>query len=177
MRTLLSRLRARLAERISGETVAAVRAERAALDARVKELTDLSVRDVNLSATDGLRVALAAECVPQIAMLFAAHFRASGAENYVEMGLHDPVTGEFFTVTVRKVIGGKTPHQLREQAERERDAAKRALAHAFRALTPEVVAALRNARNYRWPHAGPEERAALDVGIAALESINAERAA
>ena len=51
----------------------------------------------------------------------------SDAPNYVEQTLHDPDTGEVYTVTVGRP-GGRTPHQLRTAAEERAAAAEAALA-------------------------------------------------
>ena len=55
-------------------------------------------------------------------MLAGARAALDEAENYVEMLLVDPTTHERFTVTVLKP-GGRTPHELRLEAEAERDEA------------------------------------------------------
>jgi hypothetical protein len=49
-------------------------------------------------------------------------YRTSEATNYLEMGVADPKTGERFAVTVQR-LDGKTPHELRREAEEARDAA------------------------------------------------------
>ena len=47
-------------------------------------------------------------------------FLESGASNYIEMQFHSEATGPL-VVTLQRV-NGKTPHQLRAEAEQERDA-------------------------------------------------------
>lgn len=49
----------------------------------------------------------------------AGQFSESGAENYLEMHFHSDVTGPLVATLQR--VNGKTPHQLREAAEKERD--------------------------------------------------------
>lgn len=51
---------------------------------------------------------------------FVAMYRDCGAVNYLEMTIQDPANGERFAVTVQRVEG-KTPNQLRRDAEAERD--------------------------------------------------------
>lgn len=53
---------------------------------------------------------------------FAQTFNETKAVNYIEMTLGHPDTGPLI-VTLQKLVG-KTPHELREQAEKERDKAR-----------------------------------------------------
>ncbi len=53
--------------------------------------------------------------------LFTEMFKRSGAKNYIDQHIHHDVLGELL-ITIQRV-DGKTAHQLREEAERERDAA------------------------------------------------------
>ena len=79
-------------------------------------IVDIGVSGNGMHLTvEGGPAKLFAEC-------FADQFRQSGAMNYLEMRLTAP-DGLELLVTLQKVAG-KTPHQLRAEAERERDELK-----------------------------------------------------
>ncbi len=80
-----------------------------------------------------LHLELSGEIVRALASAIAVQFGAQGAENYIEMQLTDRATREMYTVTFQRQRG-KTPHQLRDQAEHERDGARQQLAAAREAV-------------------------------------------
>lgn len=101
-------LREALAEKVTSETM----------------LRDLSVRNGSIHARfEGGAVHLLVDA-------FAGQFSESGAENYLEMHFHSPATGPLVTTVQR--VNGKTPHQLREAAEKERDALRAKIAEMER---------------------------------------------
>ena len=76
-------------------------------------LRDLSIKNGSLNASfEGGAAHLLADA-------FADQFIESGATNYLEVHLSSKETGPI-VVTLQR-INGKTPHQLRAEAERERD--------------------------------------------------------
>lgn len=100
-----AKLRIALAEKVTSETT----------------LRDLSVGNGSINATfDGGAMHLLVDA-------FANQFEESGAANYIEMQFHSNVTGPL-VVTLQRV-NGKTPHQLRAEAEQERDALRAAVQH------------------------------------------------
>lgn len=69
----------------------------------------------------------AREFALQVMAAYAPYFESHPeAENYVEYEAAVPTTGERYTLTVRKP-GGRTPHEMRKQAEAERDKARATL--------------------------------------------------
>lgn len=88
-------LREALAERVISETM----------------LRDLSVGNGSINANfEGGAVHLLVDAL-------AGQFSESGSENYLEMHFHSPATGPLVATLQR--VNGKTPHQLREAAEKE----------------------------------------------------------
>lgn len=63
------------------------------------------------------------------ATALAAIFDETAAENYVEILLEDHRSNRLFLMTIQ-LKSGKTPHELRREAEAERDELKRKLADA-----------------------------------------------
>ena len=93
-----AKLRIALAEKVTSETT----------------LRDLSVGNGSINATfEGGAVQLMVDAL-------ADQFVESGAPNYIEMQFHSKATGPLLFTLQR--VDGKTPHQLRAEAEQERDA-------------------------------------------------------
>ena len=91
------KLREALAEKVTSETV----------------LRDLSVGNGSINASfEGGAVHLFVDSL-------ANQFVESGAANYLEMQFHSEATGPLLLTLQR--VNGKTPHQLRTEAEKERD--------------------------------------------------------
>jgi hypothetical protein len=91
------------------------------LSANRTTLYEIAVRNGCLTAE------LGSEAARLIAEKFGMLLREHGAENYLEMQFHSPkVPGETLCLTL-KWEAGKTPHQKRIEAERERDELKRRL--------------------------------------------------
>lgn len=87
-------------------------------------LYDIAVRNGCLTAKGGTEAAWL------IAEKFGMLLRERGAENYLEMQFNSPnVPGETLCLTL-KWEAGKTPHQKRVEAERERDELKARLSLA-----------------------------------------------
>ena len=92
-----TKLREALAEKVTSEIV----------------LRDLSVGNGSINASfEGGAVHLFVDSL-------ANQFVESGAANYIEMQFHSEATGQLLLTLQR--VNGKTPHQLREAAEKERD--------------------------------------------------------
>ena len=92
-----SKLREALAEKVASETI----------------LRELSVGNGSINATfEGGAVQLMVDAL-------ATQFVESGAANYIEMQFHSEATGPLLFTLQR--VDGKTPHQLRAEAEQERD--------------------------------------------------------
>ncbi|MFE2994110.1 hypothetical protein ACFXG4_03750 [Nocardia sp. NPDC059246] len=73
------------------------------------------------SVRDGISVSTPEEIKYQVGLLATRMFADNpSAVNYLEMEMHvgDPDTGERFVLTVQRK-SGKSPHQLREEAEAE----------------------------------------------------------
>ncbi len=80
----------------------------------------------------------AREFVLRIIAAFAPYFEENpAAKNYVEYMAYHPDTGERWTLTVRKPRG-RTEHQLRQDAEAERDTAREELAELRRYIEEHV---------------------------------------
>ena len=91
------KLREALAEKVTSETV----------------LRDLSIGNGSINASfEGGAVHLFVDSL-------ANQFVESGAANYLEMRFHSEATGPLLLTLQR--VNGKTPHQLRTEAEKERD--------------------------------------------------------
>lgn len=96
----------------------------ATLEARVREARDeltLDLRKMNAEfPTDGdwhLDAELSGTAAVVIGKEIARWFKDDvGAPNYVEMKMMDPETREVFVLTVQRA-NGKTPHELRVEAE------------------------------------------------------------
>ncbi|MDQ0792034.1 hypothetical protein [Streptomyces sp. B1I3] len=77
----------------------------------------------SLTIRDGVATLELAEATEMVT-IFAAGMRGCldghGASNYVEMEMTDRANGDAFTVTVRR-RERPTPHEFRQQAERQRD--------------------------------------------------------
>jgi hypothetical protein len=109
-------------------------AERDALrDAVAKNVTDATMLTGLTTGGDGLTVGLQGGAASLLAEMLAEQYKGSGAVNYLQLSFESRVTlpGEAFIVTVQRVAG-KTPHQLRAEAEAERDALRQYLEAAQR---------------------------------------------
>ena len=107
-----AKLRIALVEKVTSETI----------------LRDLSVRNGSINATfEGGAIQLMVEAL-------ATQFVESGAANYIEMQFHSEATGPLLFTLQR--VDGKTPHQLRAEAEQERDAL-RAEVESWRGLAKQ----------------------------------------
>lgn len=89
---------------------------------QIDGLCDPTLKSMRLE--DGrFNMELAGQCVERLALMMATWFRESGATNYVEMtvvAIDHPF--ESYQVYVQKQgDGAKTPHELRKEAEAERD--------------------------------------------------------
>ena len=118
------KLREALAEKVISETV----------------LRDLSVGNGSINASfEGGAVHLFVDSL-------ANQFVESGAVNYLEMRFHSEATGPLLLTLQR--ADSKTPHQLRVEAEQERDALRAVLQHETDCLEAAlaVVAQLRHDR-------------------------------
>ena len=74
------------------------------------------------------RAGFAGEAVEFFASMICEFYKANGGENYVEMRLANPKDpAEQYVVTVRKLLG-KTPHELRVEAESKLTAERARLA-------------------------------------------------
>ena len=72
----------------------------------------------NLSVGDGsFNASFEGGAVHPLVAALSGQFSESGAENYLEMHFHSPATGPLVTTVQRD--NGKTPHQLREAAEKD----------------------------------------------------------
>lgn len=120
-------------------------------------LRDLSIRGGSIHASfEGGAMHLLVDA-------FVEQFVESGATNYLEMQFHSNVTGPL-VVTLQRV-NGKTAHQLRAEAEKERDALRAELTD------------LRNSMTFRTSLIGriEAEREDLHALIAAVKKqVNAE---
>ena len=108
-------------------------AERDDMRAELKSLCDPTLKDMRLE-NGQLDLSLSGPAVERIAAVMAGHFRSLPAQNYIEMSLMErEPPNDRFVVSVQR-MQGKSPHELRREAEAERDAAKRDLAEANRLL-------------------------------------------
>lgn len=79
-------------------------------------------------------LALTGPLVQHMGLVITEHFRAMGAENYLEMTYTTKTEPyEQFNWTIRRQVGLNSPHQLRIKAESERDALRNRLAAPARA--------------------------------------------
>jgi hypothetical protein len=93
--------------------------ERAYIDGQVAEAKIAHWR-MEDGVTD-IRIVMARETAAGLVTAAKTFLAATGAENYVEQHVTDRETGERYTLTVQRP-GKSTPHELRRQAEAERDA-------------------------------------------------------
>lgn len=104
----------------AARTNASLESENAALreqlSARVMDETVVT----ELHLRDGMHLGIEGGACRLLAESFAEQFVESGALNYLEMTLESrrAMPGERFVVTMQR-CAGKTPHQLRAEAERE----------------------------------------------------------
>ena len=83
-----------------------------------KVTSEATLRDLNVG--NGFINATFEEGVVQpILDALADQFVESGSSNYIEMRFHSEATGPLLLTLQR--VNGKTPHQLRTEAEKERD--------------------------------------------------------
>lgn len=76
------------------------------------ELKHLRIEDGSID------VALTGPIVQHMGLVISEHFRASGAENYIEMCYHTKTEPfETYVWTIQKRVGRNSPHELRAKAE------------------------------------------------------------
>ncbi len=127
-----AKLRIALAEKVTSETM----------------LRDLSVGNGSINATfEGGAIQLMVDAL-------ATQFVESGASNYIEMQFHSEATGPLVATLQR--VNGKTPHQLRAEAEQERDALR------------AKIAAMEQQEPVAWLH---ESRRDSDVVTSAVKQV------
>ena len=119
-----AKLREALAQKVTSETI----------------LRDLNVGNGSINASfEGGAVRLFVDA-------FANQFVESGAANYLEMQFHSEATGPL-VVTLQRA-NGKTPHQLRAEAEQERDALRAKIEH----MEKQEPVAWRRRSDYGWSY-------------------------
>ncbi|NBD11806.1 hypothetical protein [Corallococcus silvisoli] len=85
----------------------------------------------------------------RMAEALVTFFRGEGATNYVEFKVHHPTDGDFILCIQR--ASGKTPHELRQDAESERDALRAQVAEVTNAAHKVVSDAKRpDAKGREW---------------------------
>lgn len=90
-------------------------------------------------------LALTGPIVQHMGLVISEHFRASGAENYIEMTYHAKTEPfETYVWTIQKRVGSNSPHDLRAAAEARALAAEAALA-AERERVEQLHATIRKA--------------------------------
>lgn len=97
----------------------------------------------HLRIEDGsIDLALSGPIVQHMGLVISEHFRASGAENYIEMTYHSKTEPfEAYVWTIQKRVGSNSPHDLRAKADARAEAAE------ARATTAEAqVVAMREAQ-------------------------------
>jgi mannose/fructose-specific phosphotransferase system component IIA len=96
---------------------------------RLKELLAGQLTDASLSYAQEF-IGITGVIAPMLIEMFAHQFKESHAGNYLEMQFTSSqiLPSEQFVVRVQKVAG-KTPHQLRLEAEEQRDALRAELKH------------------------------------------------
>lgn len=106
---------------------AAIRAAGEVYDADRREFVDRQVADARIAGWDingdgmDLRVAMARETAAGLVQAAKTFLDANpAATNYVEQTVIDRDSGDRYVIVFQKP-GGKTPHELRQQAEVERD--------------------------------------------------------
>lgn len=108
-----------------GEAAAFILSQAETIAELMKAIDDLSEPAIKSFKMENgaFDIALTGPVVERIAVAMVGHFKATGAENYVEMSLYDrEAPYQRYCVTVQKV-GAKSPHDLLREAES-------ALAHA-----------------------------------------------
>jgi hypothetical protein len=70
-----------------------------------------------------LNVVIARETAAHLVMAAKTYLDTTGAENYLEQTVYDRETGERYVIIFQRP-GKKSPHELRQQAEAERDQAR-----------------------------------------------------
>jgi hypothetical protein len=97
-----------------------------------KVISQTMLRDLSIGSS-GINATFEGGAAHLLADAFAEQFVESDATNYLEMHLHSNVTGPLIVTLQRH--HGKTPHQLRAEAEAERDALRAEL-DALKAQEP-----------------------------------------
>lgn len=90
-----------------------------------------------VSTNNGLDIGLKGGACQMLAEAFAGQFVGSGATNFLEVGLASEKTGPLI-VTIQRVFG-KTPSQLKQEAERQRDELLVIAREAVRLLTAQKI--------------------------------------
>jgi hypothetical protein len=84
--------------------------------AEIAELSDVSLSSMRLE-NGALDMSVVSPMIQRMATAIGGWFKGTNTINYAEMRLHDRVeTLEVYTITIQKA-SGKTPHQLRAEAE------------------------------------------------------------
>jgi hypothetical protein len=112
----------------------AAEAERDEARSEMERIKDPILRDLRLE-NGCLNLELSGEIVSRMALIFTDHFIATGAKNYIEFNIYGK-NGDRFAFHVQKVSGGKSPHELRVEAESSLAAAEAREAGLIEALTP-----------------------------------------
>lgn len=103
--------------RTETETKAELRASRDAWKKLAEEGLEPRIRELRLAGAD-MNVQITGKAVEHISVAFVSYFKSLGAENYVEMNIHDrdePFAR--YTVTVQKV-GALSPADKVKAAEK-----------------------------------------------------------
>lgn len=106
---------------LQDEVIAGLTAQAAEIE-RLKELLAGQFTDGAIRYANGF-IGIEGFIAPMLIEMFAAQFKESHAENYLEMSFTSSqiLPSESFVIRVQKVAG-KTPHALRLEAEEQRDA-------------------------------------------------------
>lgn len=97
-------------------------------EALAERVMDPSLQHLRMEG-GAIDLALTGPLVQHMGLVITEHFRAMGAENYLEMTYTTKTEPyELFNWTIRKQVGPNSPHQLRLKAEGERDALRSLLA-------------------------------------------------
>lgn len=124
--------------RQQAERIAELEAENGKLrDGLAKGLSEKTMLTELAMRNGGLYAGIEGGAAAVLASAFAEQFTSSGGVNYVEVSFMHPATGPI-CVTLQRVQG-KTPHQLRREAEAERDQ-----------LRAEVERLRADAERYEW---------------------------
>ncbi|TCR64653.1 hypothetical protein [Bosea sp. BK604] len=108
--------------------------ERVEARADLDRLMDPELKHLRIEG-GAIDVALTGPIVQHMGLVISEHFRASGAENYIEMTYHAKTEPfETYVWTIQKRVGSNSPHDLRAKAEARATAAEADKAELRRAL-------------------------------------------